>query len=184
MRRQEIDWRHPWIAGALLALDQGIADIPSHFKDGIDMREHAESPIGLGFVAIQVYIDGTVADLAQLYLGQASDRAGQAHQREKLTAANSKVVKDAEITYVGAIWAAANYFKHYRVRSDWNGGPLGLQKQTICALAKLGISKTTEQPCVEVLQRLQGDDWQLSPLLDIAGKWREAWISRLKTPVT
>ncbi|MEW6252270.1 MAG: hypothetical protein AB1716_16650 [Planctomycetota bacterium] len=77
---------------------------------------------------------------------------------------------------VESIWAAANYFKHH---DEWQNWEKDARKDTLRMLKTLGISKETEFPCVEVLRLLQGDDWRLSELLDVARKWRESWFSDL-----
>ena len=41
------------------------------------------------------------------------------------------------------------------------------------------VTPKTEYPCVQLLEVLQGDEWRLSALLDLAIVWRESWFSKL-----
>jgi hypothetical protein len=165
----EFDWRYSSISNALIALDQGCAGLRGQFDDGLDMLEHAESLVGLGYVALQVYIGGTVADLAEVFHG-CPDAA-------VLRSSESPVVDKAGITYVESVWAAANYFKHH---DEWHDWTRDARKETRVAFEKLGISNKTEFPCYEVLRRLNGDDLQLASLLVVAEAWRESWFAKLR----
>ncbi|MGH7179592.1 MAG: hypothetical protein ACREJC_19610 [Tepidisphaeraceae bacterium] len=172
MHIREIDWRHSWISQTLDALDQGLASLRADFSDGIDLLEHAETLVGLGYVAIQVYIRGASEDLASLF--------PSCPKVTVLRSSESAVVNDANLTHIESIWAAANYFKHHEEWRDWERDA---RKDTLSALKKLGISAKTEFPCAKVLQRLQGDDWQLASLLDVAKSWRESWLLKLRDSV-
>jgi len=173
MHCSEIDWRHSWISRVLAALDRALVGLEAEFDDGLDLLERAESLVGLGYVAIQVYIHGAAADLAKLF-------PGRCPVPRKLRSSKSPLANNADVTCVECIWAAANYFKHHDAWHNWEAD---CHRGTLSALKRLGISKKTAFPCVEVLRRLQGDDWRLAPLLHVARSWRKSWLMKLKDAV-
>jgi hypothetical protein len=169
MRVSEFDWRYSWISRALVALDQGVAGVGDDIEDGLDCLEHAETFIGLGYVAIQAYINGVAEDLKWVFAD--CPKAPMLRNNE------SPIVNNTDVTHVESIWAAANYFKHHDEWGDWERDAHG---DTLSVLKKLGISEKTEFPCVEVLRVLQGKRWELASLLDAARRWRESWFLRLQ----
>lgn len=157
------------MASVLIALDQQVANLVARIDDGLDLMEHLEPLAGLGCVAIQVYIDGTATDLGKVF--------SLCPGREELNRCEAPTLAPTGISFVQAIGAAANHFKHKDDPKYWTG-PRGKKRRIV--LEALGISESTEFPCVEVVRRMQGDTWKLLPLLEVARTWRESWFKTLR----
>ena len=165
----EFDFRHSWVYETLQALDRGVEKLVNDRLDGLDLLEHVDDIVGLGFVALQTYIGGTEADLRAVFPPLAtSSRDLRAKQCKEVSG----------VSCVEAIWAAANFYKHHDQWPDWR--PTGSRKDTVNTLARLGIVESTEFPCVEVQRALQTDSTPLVGLLDLVSDWRENWLSHLR----
>jgi hypothetical protein len=165
----EFDFRHSWTIAVLDSLDQGILQIANELPDGLDQVEHIEEVVGIAFVALQGYISGAEADMHSAF-----SIPKQTSQR--LRKENCPTVSGVPL--IGAIWAAANYYKHHDQWPDWK--PIGQRRETITTLARLGISKDTEFPCVKVHRAVTAHSGRLVQLLGLVTAWREMWISVLR----
>ncbi len=165
----EFDWRYSWALETLKALDHGVEKISNEYSDGLDLLEHAEEIVGLGFVALQTYVSGTITTLKKVFRPlSAAD--------EDLRSRNCRSASG--VTVVESIWAAGNYYKHHDMWPDWN--PKGRRGSIILTLSKLGISAASKFPCVETMEVLQGPGAPLVGLLEVASTWREASFSQLR----
>jgi hypothetical protein len=170
---REFDFRYNWTCDVLTALDRAIDGIDPD-ADGLDQLETGESIIGIGFIALQTYIAGATADVAAVF-------RGCCRKAYDLRAMESPSVARSGVRVVEAIWAAANYAKHHDEWPDWQ--PHGPREPTIQTLGLLGISKSTEFPCVEVLELLPPPgEHHLLPLLESVSGWREALFTAMRSP--
>src|SRR5437867_2331517 len=124
----ETDWRHSWTMRALVGLDQQMDALGTDLDDGLDQLEHAETLVGLGYVALQVYIRGAAEDLGKLFT--------HCPKLPALRSGRCGVANAANITVIEGVWAAANYFKHHDEWEDWERDA---RRETLTALKELGI---------------------------------------------
>jgi hypothetical protein len=110
VRMVEFDFRHSWTLETLEALDRGIEKLSANYDDGLDLLEHAEELVGLGFVALQGYVSGTQANLRTVF-------PAFAISNEDLRAQHCQTTSG--VTHIEAIWAAGNYYKHHDEWPDW-----------------------------------------------------------------
>jgi hypothetical protein len=170
---RSFDWRYSWTREALEGLDASLQRLAVSQRDGLDMLEHAETLVGLGYVALQAYLSSALSDL-KVVVG-----AGCPGPR-RLRSERSAVIPGTVLSFVQVIWAAANYFKHHDEWPSW--APDGKRKDTVEMLAKVGISERSEFPCSELLRLLRQGGWDLAPLADVVSEWREAWFAALTPP--
>jgi hypothetical protein len=169
---REFDFRYSWTRETLEALDRGMEKLSSQHDDGLNLLEHAEDLVGLGFVALQGYVSSTQTTLRTVF-------PPLDISNKRIRAKNCQPCQRAAgVTQIEAIWATANYYKHHDEWPNWK--PEGQRRPTIVTLGKLGISETTEFPCVDSMKLLHGDWAPLVSILDVASAWREAWLSELR----
>jgi hypothetical protein len=144
--------------------------------DGLDLLEHAESIVGVAYVALQAYITGSMADLRGAFTDHcpsATDLRRESNPRPG----------DSARSPVEIIWTGANYFKHHdKWSKDW--GQTGKNRDTVVELKLLEVDQETEFPCVALLKRLQGSSLGLIDLATTVSSWRERWLSQLRSRMT
>lgn len=170
----EIDFRHDWISLTLHALKSGfdginkMSDEIPWFDGGWEM-EHAESVLGIAYIAAQTYILGTVEDMNQI-----RNRAG----KEKL----SKISYYSDdhqplpngVSRILLINSLANYYKHHDEWEKWPDNP------TTQTLSTIGVFEGSEFPCYHATTILWGEDdlENLENLLSIISEWRKYILSK------
>lgn len=171
MHFQEIDFRRNWLSQLYVALTAMLSDIYRRLKqdeyyDGSDAREDAESILGIAFIAAQMYIEGTYADINAI-LGKA-----KAVPKQDLLALDVQFVT-GKVTRLELIWAIANYQKHH---DTWDGWKVNDQnKKTILALNACSINENTSNPCYTVATMLWPEQQlgELRYLLALLVDWRD-----------
>ncbi|MEP7367453.1 MAG: hypothetical protein ABI972_29690 [Acidobacteriota bacterium] len=163
MHIREMDFRQSWTTEVMHALDGGIERCTSGTPDGLDGLEHAEEIVGLAFVALQTYVAATEADLQVVFPTLTAHKAFRQRHSAEISG----------VTYVEAICAAANFYKH---REE----PGGCRASTINPLTMLGITQSTEFPCVGVHKLMSAGSYKLAHLAQVVFSWRQQWLSQLR----
>ncbi len=163
----EFDFRYSWIQEVLRGLDHAI-ESRDRF-DGMDQMETGEAILGIGFIALQAYIAGTVSDLKEIF---------SPTEKPHDLRAMSPLVGSTCVPLVEAIWAVANYYKHHDEWPDWQ--PKGPRAPTIDTLKNLGVDESTEFPCIEIIKLLLSPHWHLLPLMEAVSAWREELLEVMR----
>lgn len=172
----EIDFRYDWVSLTLDALESGFksirekADAESWF-DGIWQLEHAESILGIAFVAAQAYILGTVEDVNKMRESNGKSRIDKIDYYS-----DAPNLLPSEVSPILFINSIANYYKHH---DEWGKWPTNLTGRT---LAHIGIVESTEFPCYVAATKLWDENKieKLENLLTIISAWREYILSKYK----
>jgi hypothetical protein len=173
MHLREFDFRIDPLHDIISAVDSGLAAVRERLNekeaDGFTALENAEPLLGLGFVAAQTYALGTWADLNVVR------RNGGKQPVTKMDcyACDPFTLKGGP-TRIQVINAIANYFKHH---DEWTVWPTN---ETTATLIRIGITRRTEFPIVEVTQLFTGSDWELIVLHQIVKEWRDHVFCNLR----
>jgi hypothetical protein len=100
---RSFDWRYSWTHEALQGLDESLQRLSVSQRDGLDMLEHAETLIGLGFVALQAYVSSAVSDLKTVVGSMCPPPA-------QVRGGHAVVIPGTAASVIEVVWAAANYF--------------------------------------------------------------------------
>jgi|GEM_PF-5348893 len=134
----------------------------------MDQLETAETILGIGYITLQTYIAGAIADLKAVF---------PFCQKPPELMAMSLMLGNTQTTVIEAVWCLANYFKHHDEWPDWKAkGP----RRTIETLNRLGINEETEFPCIELMKVLASDQWRFLPLMQSCSDWRESLFAALR----
>jgi hypothetical protein len=174
MNIHEIDWRIDPLYDVIVGIEAGLKTVEQRLEDeegfdGITANEHAESLLGLGFVAAQTYAVGSFGDLNRI-----RKSSGKPPLTKSDCYAADPITVKGGATRIEFINATANYFKHH---GEWPQWPTN---ETTRILAGVGITKDTEFPCVIATQLLSGNTWELIVLHQIVKEWRANVLSTLK----
>lgn len=179
MHSREFDWRIEPLRDILSGLVAGLAAIHARIDsedgfDGISARDHAEPLFGLAFVAAQTYAIGTVSDLNAVRMSR------RVLEMKKLECYGCDTIRmKGGVTRIELINASANYFKHH---DEWARWPTGDDRGVNDAktLNRVGITETTESPCIAAVDLLCGTSWELIVFLQILQEWRANLFSTLR----
>ncbi len=164
----EFDFRYSSTWDVIRGLDQAFANRDRR-ADGMEQLETAETIIGIGYIALQTYITGAIADLGAVF---------QISQKPHELRAMAPTLGRTGATVIEAVWSLANYFKHHEEWPDWNAE--GSRRSTIETLTRLHIAEDTEFPCIELMKIVEPDHWRLLPLLESGSRWREGLFTSLR----
>ncbi len=181
MKFAEQDWRIGPLYGVILAIDAGLTDIKHRMDendvlfDVDDARDHVNVLIGLGFVAAQAYIVGTIADLNELRtdknLKKLSEKDSSGIDRIRLKTGDTKIQ---------LIVAAANYFKHHDQWSRlWTKNKYNAE--TLRILKLHGITSKTNCPCLAVMDVFT-TSWEFVVVHQVVKEWRTYLLATSKKP--
>jgi len=180
MHLREIDWRIEPLHDVIVGICAGLAAIQKRMDaeegfDGLSAREYAEPLLGLGFVAAQTYAVGTVSDLNRVRMSRGKSKEEKLNKHKCY--AHDTFIK-GDVTRIQLINASANYFKHH---DEWTRWPTGSDRGThdTRTLGTVGITETTEFPCIDAVDLLCNTSWELNELLQILKEWRAHVIKRL-----
>jgi hypothetical protein len=165
MNIHAVDWRIAPLHDIIVGIEAGLTTVRERLEeegDGISARDHAETLLGLGFVAAQSYVLGTWTDLNRI-----RDNSARAPITKGDCYASDSITVRAGITRIHVINATANYCKHH---DEWRAWP---HNETARILAAVGITKETEFPCIHATELLCGPTWRLIVLHQIVREWRE-----------
>ncbi len=160
-------------------LDYGTRRLPDVKTDAGIMYDNLEELIGLGFVCFETYVTASIVHLRRVF-------PTCQHKDKEFRQASIPISCGVPSTDV--IWAAANYYKHNDdwKKHWWQGDGFqedwrldGRTKETILLLGRLNATSITDYPCVQFLEVLQGDNWQLSAVLDLVENCRKFWFIAL-----
>lgn len=180
----ELDWRFSTTRRILHALSDALKDVEREWPEAQEsyeldeILEHTESLIGIGFVAVQTYIAGTVSD-ANRIVG-----SGNKLTKERLLQEHSDKLPTSEITKMQLCDAIANYFKHHDEWVSWSA--TGRHQKTVSILRAANIDEADDFPCRKAADILwsNNDGSDLEPLLDLVSAWRKAVIADSKRSVS
>jgi len=170
MIKYEIDWRIGPLHAVIIGIEAGLKAIQERIDkepgfDGLFALEYTDPLLGLGFVAAQTYVLGACRDLNRL-------RKHDGHKKDlkpdQCRASDPITVKPG-VNRIQLVHAIANYFKHHDEWSEWG---LGRSAKTTQVLGRVGITKTTNFPCVEATRLLCGESWDIMVLHRIVREWR------------
>ena len=173
MNVHAVDWRIEPLHDVIVGIEAGLTIVRERLEedggDGITALEHAETLLGLGFVAAQAYVLGSWTDL---------NRIRESFAKPLVTKsdcyASDTITVQVGVTRIHVINATANYFKHH---DEWTAWP---QNETARILAAIGTTKDTEFPCIRATELLCGPAWRLIVLHQIVREWREHVIHILQ----
>ena len=175
MIKYEIDRRITPLHAVFVGIEAGLKAIEEQIDkepgfDGLTAVEHANPLLGLAFVAAQTYVLGACTDL---------NRLRELHGYEKelkhdQCRASDPVTVRPGVNRIQLIHAIANYFKHH---DQW---PNPRSKKDRKVLCHVGITETTEFPCVEATRLLCGESWDMMVLYHIVKEWRAHIFSVLR----
>lgn len=166
---REIDFRYSSTWDVIQGLDHALSNRDRRV-DGLHQLETAETILGIGYIALQTYITGAIADLAVVF-----PSCKKPHELRAMSA----LLGNTPATVIEAVWSFANYFKHHDEWSDWKAE--GSRRSTIETLTSLGINEDTEFPCIELMKILDSDNWpRLLPLMQFASNWRESIFAAMR----
>ncbi len=174
MNIHEMDFRYDWLESTLTALHAGFEQVCEKEQtidwfDGLFLLEHIEALLGIGFIALQVYVSGTVQDVN--YLRNARGVA----QINKLSCYNDDAqIVNLSVTRIALINAIANYYKHH---DEWAVWPHNATTQT---LDLIGINKETDFPCGTAARLLFGAEDRLLNSLAVVSQWRLVLLQKHK----
>ena len=173
MHIREFDWRIEPLHNIIIAIDAGLAVVRAQREsdelDGITALEHSEPLLGLGFVAAQNYALGAWTDLNHVR----KDSGKQPVSKLDCYKTDS-IAAIPGVTRIKAINATANYFKH---NEEWTQWPAN---ETTRTLTRMGITPSTDFPCVEATRLFCGDGWRLIILHQVVREWREHIFNTLR----
>jgi hypothetical protein len=173
MNVYELDCRIDPLYAVIVGIDAGLAAIGNRIKeeegfDGLTARCHAEPLFGLGFVAAQTYAHGTWTDLNRIRKSR-----GKPELRKSDCYKCDAIILKAKVTRIEVINAAANYFKHHEEWSQWP------TNETTETLRSVGITQTTELPCIELTELFCGNSWEFVVVHQVVKEWREHVMNKL-----
>lgn len=173
MHLREVDFRIAPLHDIISAIDNGLAAVKERLDeqdvDGVTALEHAETLLGLAFVAAQAYALGTWTDLNEVR------RNGGKQSVTKLDCYTcDPVTLKGGPTRMRVINASANYFKHH---DEWTVWPTN---ETTTTLSQIGINQQTEFPIVKITQLFTGSGWELIVLHQAVKEWRAHVFSILR----
>ena len=173
MNIHEIDTRIDQLYDVIVGIEAGLKAVGQRLEDeegfdGITANEHAETLLGLGFVAAQAYAIGTWCDLNRI-----RNNSGKPNV-SKMDCYAADTIRVKGKTRIEIMNATANYFKHH---DEWSQWPTN---ETTRILASVGITDKTESPCVQAIRRFSGSTWELILLPQIVKEWRTHVFSILK----
>ena len=174
MTFDEIDWRIEPLHDVIVGIEAGLKAIQERMDeekgfDGLCAQEHADTLLGLGFVAAQTYVLGAWTDLNRV-----RNRDGQSALTKHQCYASDPITVSAAVTRIQLVNAVANYFKHHDEWSDWPAN------ETTQILGRVGITKTADFPCVEATRLLCGESWKMIVLHQIVREWRAHIFTALR----
>ena len=173
MHLREFDFRIDYLHDIISAVDNGLAAVRERLNeaevDGFTALEHAETLLGLGFVAAQAYALGTWSDLNEVRRNSGKQTVTKldCYTYDQFTLRGGP-------TRIQVINATANYFKHH---DEWMVWPTN---ETTATLSRIGITRQTEFPIVEITQIFTGSGWELIVLHQIVKEWRAHVFSNLR----
>jgi len=175
-----MNWPLGVTASVVSALDTKLDDLDASFDPDVDdpdpYLEDEEHALGLGLVAIQRYLRSTRETLRETQ----EARSLVAPTMNGILREFGAVVADAgDLREMHAVWHLANFWKHQdEWDRDWEVEAAANRRSavTIEGLARLGIDRRTEYPCVHGVERLTSG-CRLQPLLDRAVAWRDACVA-------
>ena len=172
--KDEIDWRIGPLHDVIVGIEAGLKTIRERIDveegfDGLCALEYADPLLGLGFVAAQAYVLGAWTDLNRV-----RNRDGRPPLEKYACYASDPIAVRAGVTRIELVNAIANYFKHHVEWSDWPAN------KTTQVLSRVGITKTTDFPCVEATRLLCGELWEMIVLHQIVREWRTHIFSALR----
>ena len=174
----EVDYRAETVEEIFLSLDHGFIRYKKKFDDNewydaYWAQEQTESIFGIAYVTAQTYITGTLSDVSKI--------TGHSNREKKIEWMfdSCNEVQDG-VSTVYLINTMANYYKHYEEWEEWKA--VGINKNTIETLKKLGINEETDFPCWEAAKIISNTDmpFDVSFLGRILIKWRKDLISHVK----
>jgi len=143
---------------AILAIDKKVKEI--HWYDGLWAREEVEPVIGLAFVALQNYINKSIADYNKTFGLNIPKNAYYKH---------NEIFNTSDKTLIELIVALANYAKH-----DEDELPRKHTRETLDSFSLKYINFTIEEsPIINGLAMICAN-WELTPLYEKAITWRES----------
>jgi hypothetical protein len=174
MNIHEIDWRIDPLYDVIVGIEAGLKAVEQRLEgeegfDGVTANEHAETLLGLGFVAAQAYTMGTWCDLNRI-----RNNSGKPNVSKVDCYTVDTILVKGKVTRIEIINATANYFKHH---DEWSQWPTN---ETTRILASVGITDKTEFPCVQAIRLFSGSTWELIVLHQIVKEWRTHAFSILK----
>ena len=174
MNFNEMDFRIDPLHDVIVGIEAGLTAVEQRLAaeevfDGITANEHAESLIGLGFVAAQTYAIGTWCDLNRI-----RKQSGKPDVSKMDCYATDTILVSGKVTRIEIVNAVANYFKHH---DEWLRWPMS---ETTRILASVGITDKSEFPCVQAVHLFSGTTCELIVLHQIVKEWRVHVFSILK----
>ena len=174
MNAYEFDFRYDWVSVTLYALKSAIDSVlkkgeDEPWFDGLWQMEHAESILGISYVAAQAYIVGAVEDVNRV-----RDSVGKNRLDKIYYYSDDPQPLPNGVSRILLINSLANYYKHH---DEWDKWPTNFTTKT---LADVGIVEGVEFPCCEASTKL-GNEKQsdtLMNLLSIISEWRKHILSK------
>ena len=169
MHIAEMDFRLSCTMAILTTLDRGCCELLEKAgQNAADYVEDHDAMLGIGFIAVQTYIAGTIADLKRVFPARPIPA--------DLFRRHSVLIPSTSLTQVEGIWAIANFVKH---SDEWMDSDRKGRSATRDQLTQIGVTKWGPTVCNDALTRIVGEWDGLKPLLGIARGWREAWFAEL-----
>ena len=178
----EADLSGSWMHDSITSFNATLSHLEERFHDPRDwfyidaLLSESEQIFGIVACIGQTYITHFMEDL------RSDSEMGDLVSKIKweLISQRSSIVVETSVCVVELIYHLGNYWKHGRAWPDWEENPRN--KNTIRTLAKAGISKDTDYPCVRAFEHILPHSASdcLSELPNVLMTWRSDTVAYLE----